>query len=490
LSKLALNISLLNSRSIFIQVKNQSDKKTFQNFLSNGKSTDCIDVFVASFKSLFQVARHNQTLRALQYIQGLLTLEKGKANMERMEEEIPKSEYRAYQHFITDSKWDHQAVLSKVAKDTSDVLQANKAVSKQPVGLIVDESGHLKKGEKSVAVSKQYAGVVGKVENCQVGVYVSLVNDNRAALVDERLFIPQKWIKDKQRCEKAGIPKEQMVFKTKPELALEMIDQKISDGIEFDWIGGDGLYGHNRALREGMDKRGLFYVLDVHKDEKIFTSCPAFAIPERTGKQGRPPQKPQPDIAPIRLDAYIKQLTKEDWVVENQVRKTHKGWKKLKIHTKTIWVFQGEGQEVSEQTLIITQTMDGTKDTKFSFSNGKLTDYSPKEYAYFQVQRYWVERTFDDAKNELGMSDYQVRKWNGWHHHHSLVFMAGLFLLQQKIVNQEESPLMSVRDARILVVIQLFGTQEEMEIRLAQMKKRHLKRQKDIDRRCRNQNET
>lgn len=471
-------------------MKNQSDKKTFLNFVINSKTGSCVSNFVESFKLFFQVARHNQTPRALQYIQGLLTLEKGKANMERMEEEIPESEYRAYQHFITDSKWDHQAVLSKVAKDTSDVLQANKAVSKQPIGLIVDESAHLKKGEESVGVSKQYAGVVGKVENCQVGVYVSLVNDNRAALIDERLFIPQKWINDKEKCKKAGIPKGQMAFKTKPELALEMIDQKISDGIEFDWIGGDGLYGHNRVLREGIDKRRLLYVLDVHKDEKIFTSCPVLTIPKQTNKRGRPSKKPQPDVDAIRLDAYMKQLTNQDWVVEKQVRKTHKGWKKLKIHTKTIWVFQGEGQEVSEQTLVITQTMDGTKDTKYSFSNGKLAEYSPKEFAYFQVQRYWVERTFDDAKNELGMSDYQVRKWNGWHHHHALVLMAGLFLLQQKIERQEEAPLMSVRDARILVIISLFGTNEDMQIRLNQMKKRHLNRQKDIDRRYKDQLKT
>lgn len=410
--------------------------------------------------------------------------------MERMEEEISDSEYRAYQHFITDSKWDHQAVLSKVANETSDLLQRNKSVSNRPVGLIVDESAHLKKGDKSVGVSKQYAGVVGKIENCQVGVYLSMVNDNRAGLVDERLFIPEKWIRDKERCRAAGIPKTHTRFKTKPELALEMIDRQIRDGIGFDWVGGDGLYGHNRALREGLDNRGIFYVLDVHKDEKVFTSAPAWAIPERNNKRGRPSKKPQPDIDPVRLDVYIKQLAVEHWAVEKKIRKTHKGWKKLKVHTATVWIPQGKGQQATEQTLIITQTMDGRKDTKYSFSNGKQQEYSSREYAYFQIQRYWVERTFDDAKNELGMSDYQIRKWNGWHHHHALVLMAGLFLLQQKIAHQQEAPLMSIRDARILVIISLFGTQKDMEIRLEQMKTRHVKRQEDIDRRYRIQRET
>jgi hypothetical protein len=176
--------------------------------------------------------------------------------------------------------------------------------------------------------------------------------------------------------------------------------------------------------------------------------------------------------------------------VEKQIRKTHKGWKKLKIHTQTIWVFQGENeQEVTAQTLIITQSLDGKKDTKYSFSNGKCEAYSPKEYAYFQIQRYWVERTFDDAKNELGMSDYQVRKWNGWHHH-ALVLMAQLFLLKQKIANQQDAPIMSLRDARILIITNLFDTSQNKETRSEQMKKRHIKRQKDIDRRYKIDTET
>ena len=128
--------------------------------------------------------------------------------------------------------------------------------------------------------------------------------------------------------------------------------------------------------------------------------------------------------------------------------------------------------------------MDGNKDTKYSFSNGGINQYTPREFAYFQIQRYWVERNFDDAKNEVGMSDYQVRKWNGWHHHHALVFMASLFLLKQKIDYQKEAPLMSIRDARILVIVSLFGNQKDMETRLEQMKIRHKNRQNDIDRRC------
>ncbi len=467
--------------------KNQSDKKIFEKSIKSCKSVICdkssLDDFIYSYKFLFQLAKHNRTETALQYIQGLLNLENGKANMERMEEEIPDSEYRAYQHFITHSKWDYKGILSKVFKDSSQVMEANKMKSKKPTGLIIDESAHLKKGIKSVAVGRQYAGVVGKVDNCQVGVYASLVNDHRAGLVNERLFIPKNWVKDKARCKLADIPEEHIKFKTKPQLALEIIDEMVNEGVAFDWVGGDGLYGHNRELRTGLDARGLLFILDVHKDETLFIEWPRYIIPPKSKKRGRPSKKAKPDKTPLRVDKYVKQLNAGDWKIESKIRKTHKGWKRLKVHLKKVWVCEGESNEVEERTLIITQTMDGKKETKYSLSNSKIDDYSHHEFAYFQSQRYWVERTFDDAKNEIGLSDYQIRKWLGWHHHHALVFMAGLYLLKQKIEHETKAPLMSMRDARILITVSLFGTNEDMEIRLNQMKTRHEIRQRDIDRR-------
>ena len=478
---------MFNDRLNLIMREIQSDKKKFEQSIKSCKAgiydNSSLDNFIYSFESLFQVAQHNQTGTAIQYIQGLLKLEKGKANMERMEEEIPNSEYRTYQHFITHSKWDYKGILSKVIRDTSQVLETIKIKSKKPTGLIIDESAHLKKGTKSVAVGRQYAGVVGKVDNCQVGVYASLVNGNRAGLVNERLFIPENWAKDKARCKLSGIPQEHIKFKTKPQLALEMADEMVNGGVEFDWVGGDGLYGHNRELRAGLDERGLLFVLDVHKDETVFMERPYFSIPPKSGKRGRPSKKTKPDKTPLRVDKYMKQLDVGDWKIERKLRRTHKGWKKLKVHLKKVWVCEGETDEVKERTLIITQTMDGKKETKYSLSNGKIDDYTHHEFAYFQSQRYWVERTFDDAKNELGMSDYQIRKWLGWHHHHALVFMAGLYLLKQKIEYEIEAPLMSIRDARILMIVSLFGTKEDLEIRLDQMKTRHEIRQKDIDRR-------
>ncbi len=465
--------------------QDQSKKKFFQKSKSLTRSGSYIEMCVADYKSVFTVHRRSNSQTAKNYVKGLLKCEKGHANMERIEEEVEESNYKAYHHFISNSKWDYRELIGKLALDASDVLKANKSKSKVPTGYIIDESAHLKKGDESVAVAKQYAGVVGKVENCQVGVYSSLVNDNRATIINERLFLPKAWVWSKQKCDKVEIPEENRTYKTKPELALEMVDEDIAHGVEFDWIGGDGLYGHNRQLTKGLDKRGKLYVLDVHKDELVYLEKPHITQPKEKQRKDREAEKLRADIDPIRIDHYKAGLDHLDWV-KVKVRKTAKGWLKLKVHVVDVWVWDGVEKEARRRTLVITKTKAKKPETKYSFSNGGAGKYHPKEYAYFQAQRYWVERTFDDSKNELGMSDYQIRKWIGWHHHQSLVMLASLILLKQKIENQTEFPLMSLRDARILIIFKMFGTEDQYKQRLKQMKVRHSKRKRDIDRYYRN----
>jgi SRSO17 transposase len=459
----------------------QSKKKFHRKFTKTRLSRTYIIDSLKHYRDAFIVYRRDNSQTAENYLGGLFICEKGHANMERMEEEIDDSEYRAYQHFISNSKWDYKEIISRLSLDASNVLKEKKKKSGVPTGYIVDESSHLKKGKESVGVSNQYAGVAGKIDNCQVAVYSSLVNDTRATIINERLFLPKSLTSSKARCDKAKIPEQDRNYKTKPELALEMIDADIERGVEFDWIGGDGLYGHNYQLTKGLDERGKLYVLDVHKDERVFLVKPNLFIPEKKKVRGRTPKKLKAEEKTYRLDQYTSSLQETDWETI-KVRKTTKGWLKLEVHVIDVWVWDGQEDQARRRTLVITKTQDKKPKIKYSFSNGKSDEYTHKEYAYFQVQRYWVERTFDDCKNELGMSDYQIRKWIGWHHHQSLVMLAALFLLKEKIENEQEYPLMSVRDARILIIIELFGTEEQYDKRLEQMKIRHHNRQKDIDR--------
>jgi len=468
--------------------QSQSDKKNYARILNICKSITNIDVYINRFKKHFKVYRRDNSGTAANYLKGLFCCPKGEANMERIEEEVSGSEYRAYQHFISNSKWDWEGLQTHVAQEASDLLVSQKNRNNFPIGYIIDESSHLKKGKKSVGVSRQYAGVIGKVDNCQVGVYASLVNHTNAPLINERLFLPECWADDATRCEEATIPDDQIIHKTKPELALEMIKQDMDRGVVFDWVGGDGLYGHNTQLRDGLDALKLFYVLDLHKDEKVFLEQPTFAVPQKKTGRGRKPTRLQSNQESIRLDKLVQTLTEDHWKLE-EIRDTTKGKLRLYVHKQTVWLWDGESEKTKKKTLIITKTTDKKPKIKYSISNGDLQQYTHKEYAYFVSQRYWVERTFDNAKNELGMSDYQVRKWQSWHTHHAIIMLASLYIETNMIEHREQVELLSFRDVRIMVVAQICQQQILFEKKAKQMVKRHKKRKVDMDYAARKQRE-
>jgi SRSO17 transposase len=460
----------------------QSEKKNFQKILNVCKSIDNIKSFSDKFKTNFKVYRRDNSHTAINYLKGLFCCTKGEANMERMEEEVSNSEYRAYQHFISNSSWDWQGLQKQVAQETSLLLTKQKQENNLPIGYIIDESAHLKKGNKSVGASRQYAGVIGKVDNCQVGVYASLINNKSSTIINERIFLPKTWTEDVDRCQEAKIPVEYRAYKTKPALALDMIKQDIERGVVFDWIGGDGLYGHSTELCDELEKLDCFYVMDVHKDQKVFLKEPGIAIPSAKPGKGRKPTKLQPNLESVRIDEFASSIADENWKLE-KIRDTVKGVLSLRVYKENVWVWDGESKKAKRKVLIITKTINAKPKVKYSISNGDLNEYTFKEYAYFIAQRYWVERSFDNAKNELGMSDYQIRKWQSWHTHHAIVMMASLYVTTQLIEYQQEIPLLSFRDVRIMLVTNICSTQIKMEteIKARQMQKRHKKRQTDID---------
>src|SRR5674476_221667 len=276
----------------------RADKKNFSSQSQcNNFSDNSINALIHSrYNDLFRVYTKSCTHVAEEYLLGLLQCEKGHENMERMVEKENDSDYKRYIHFLSVSKWSASDVNSVTMKSVDSSLREQKIKSGMPTGLVIDETSHLKKGLKSVGVARQYAGVVGKVDNCQVAVHVSLGNEKFCSLVGTELFLPEGWTKDKQRCDEAGVPELDQKFQTKPELALKLVKRAIDSGVEFDFIAGDGLYGHNVELTRALDTLDQFYVLDVHKDELIFLTEPTFSIPERKENKGKFPTKTQPDI--------------------------------------------------------------------------------------------------------------------------------------------------------------------------------------------------
>ncbi len=360
----------------------RADKKNFSNkgHYDNSSNNSLNRLIHSSYNDLFKVYTKSCTHVAEEYLSGLLQCEKGHENMERMVEKVNDSDYKRYIHFLSVSKWSASDVNSVTMKSVGGLLRAQKIKSGLPTGLVIDETSHLKKGLKSVGVSRQYAGVVGKVDNCQVAVHLSLSNDKFCSLVGTELFLPKGWTKDKQRCDATGIPVLEQKFQTKPELALKLVKRAIDSGIEFDFIGGDGLYGHNAELTRTLDALGQFYVLDVHKDELVFLAEPTFSIPERKGNRGKFPTKIQPDIAPVQLQDYIKLLADKDFSTE-QIRKTAKGWKRSKVHTVTVWHWDGKEKKACKRTLVITKS----EKTKYSLSNGDKKNIPIKNGHIFNV---------------------------------------------------------------------------------------------------------
>ena len=147
----------------------------------------------------------------------------------------------------------------------------------------------------------------------------------------------------------------QQVFETKPQKALAIIKSNVELGVQFDLIGGDGLYGHNTELTHGLDALGLFYVLDVHKDELFYLEKPVFSIPLKKGNKGRTPTNLKADKATFRIDNYYGNLTQEQWE-RVKVRKTTKGWKYVFVHTVAVWHWDGKENNARARTLIITRT--------------------------------------------------------------------------------------------------------------------------------------
>jgi SRSO17 transposase len=181
---------------------------------------------------------------------------------------------------VSDATFHHRSRMKSPNKDVSAALPKFKLT-----GLLIDESGWVKKGNKSVGARHQYCGNVGKTANSQVAVFACLSNGKYASLIDTKLYLPKDWCNDIERCDEAGIPKSGIRFKTKLELAMEIIEHQQQMWIDFDYAAADRFYGNDMNFARTLDNKGLTYMLDIHSDQKIYTEKPELYLPERKKQQ-------------------------------------------------------------------------------------------------------------------------------------------------------------------------------------------------------------
>ncbi len=248
---------------------------------------------------------------------------------------------------------------------------------------------------------------------------------------------------------------------------------------------GDGLYGHDSKFRYGLADAGERYLLDIHEDDAVYLSPPQPYIPLRQGHRGRHPTRYQVDEKE-KKEQEVRHLLEENEASEWKqfsYRVGTKGAHTRQVLVKTVWTWNGKEATPRQERLIISRAVDGS-DLKYSLSNLTL-DGQPLSWCALlrrQMQRYWVERSFEDAKSEVGMDEYQVRTWRAWHHHMALTMFALLFLLQQRVRHQKAMPLLSCSDVRWILAHTLPKKATTVHEILELIKERHRRRQYDIDR--------
>jgi len=395
-------------------------------------------------------------------------------NMERMAEVVPNSCDQALQHFLSNSNWDHRGVIDQVALESSEMIGDGKNTA-----LIIDESYFAKKGKKSVGVSRQWNGRLGKVDNSQVGVFAALSCGKLATLIDAHLYMPKEWIDDPERCNASHVPAESQVMKSKSDLALEIVTHNRELGVGFNWVGLDGGYGKDPALLRSLDNDGETFVADVHKDQLIYLEDPQPIIPERTSVKGRKPTTPVAQAATTRVDKWVASQPEIAWK-RMKLRHSTKGRQYVDVIHQMVWLWNKKEATAHCWHLIVRREINARNEIKYSLSNAPA-DTTPLRLAKMQGQRFWVERSFQDGKSQAGLADYQVRGWKAWHHHVALVMMAMLFMLKERIELQDDYPLLSIADVECLLAHILPKRDIDIEEVTRQMQIRHRKRKASID---------
>ncbi len=435
------------------------------------------NVFFTNKTLIFRTKKSKCIEKALFYIKALYTTEKSHRNIEKMTDGYPKEDYYKIQHFISESPWSAGEAMSEAAKDVNNLY-----IGRKHVALVINESGEEKKGNESVGVGHQYCGNLGKTCNSQSAVYAALVADNLVSIVDTRLYLPKSWTDDEKRCNKVGIPKDRQVFKTKTRLALDIVKAQRAAGIRFDWINADGLYGNDLVLLSELERLNELYVIDIHSNKSVYLEPFEVEIKEKKpGSRGRASTRPLPNKKLVNANQHVAGLDQKDWK-KVILRNGTKGLLVVETYVKQVYLWNEAENTSITKMLIVSRKKDskGQWEHKYAFSNAKDGQFTIDELAYMQCHRYWVEHGFREAKQELGMTDYQVRGWLAWHHHMALVMMAMAFTLSEKITQKEEMPLLSASDVRLILIHRFAETSKAKLSIEEQIKIRHRKRKTDI----------
>ncbi len=422
---------------------------------------------MASYAACFRPRLHGQLAHCQQYVKGLFHA--CRSNVERMNERLPDSSYDALHHFISESTWDGQAIMDEVARR----VQATLGEVAGEQGLLLDECGWEKAGTKSVGVGRQYIGQVGKISNGQVGVFAVLSRGTSAGLVGGHLYLPPAWCTDAARCAQARVPRAAQAYRSKPELAAALVAQLLDQAlVRADWVGGDAAYGNSPALRQALQQRGQAYVLDVGPGLHLYLADPTPAAAPAWSGRGRPPRRPRPLGTALALPQVAAQVPTPAWE-SVPYRPGQKGPLVRQAVLLPVWRWEDNDTPAQALHLLISREVDGTQ-VKYSLC------YTPPQAPalgvgpalYRQMQRYWIERVFQEAKQQLGLHQNQTRSWPAWQHHVALTMMALHLLLDTQLRERETIPNLSFASLKLVLAQKLQNLLHQDEALLAALHRR------------------
>jgi SRSO17 transposase len=370
-----------------------------------------LEIFVQPFTtSLSEPEQHRHTI---EYLTGLLSKLEHKTG--EAIAYLHDQERQGIQKFIGQVAWDHRPPLETLAS------QVGKDLGEADGVIVFDPSAFAKKGIKSVGVARQWSGRQGKVDNCQVGVYMAYASRKEHVLVNMRLYLPEEWTKDRRRCKAAGVPKG-TEFRTRHELALEMLDEH-GALLPHGWVTGDDEMGRPMSFRLELRTRGERYLLAVPSNTLVRDGDAA--VPEYSGR-GRHPKNPF-----TRVDRWCAAQPESAWTTI-EVRDGEKGPLRVDALKCRVWARTPTGGTGLEEVLFITREhqTDGTFKHDYYLSNADPA-VPLEEFARVAKAEHRVEECFERAKGEAGLGDYQVRTWIAWHHHQAMSLLAAWFLNQE-----------------------------------------------------------
>lgn len=374
-------------------------------------ATQRLETFVEPFvESLMESA---QRRHFVEYASGLLS------NLEHKTSEgiayLHDQDRKQMQQFVGESPWEHAPLLTELAR------QVGTRIGEADGVIVFDPSAFAKKGTKSVGVARQWSGRLGKVDNCQVGIYLAYVSRLEHALVNLRLYLPKEWTKSRARCRAAGVP-DSVKFQTRHEQALEMLDE-CGALLPHQWVAGDDEMGRNGPFREALRTREERYLLAVPSNT-LFRDAEV-APPEYSGR-GRRRKTPWQ-----RVDRWCRSLPETAWT-KLDVRDGEKGPLEIEVTLRRVQARTPTGGTGPDELLFITRERqsDGTLKHDYYLSNA-AANTPLGEFARVAKAEHRIEECFHRGKSEAGLGDYQVRNWIGWHHHQTLSLIAAWFLNEE-----------------------------------------------------------